>query len=624
MSDSPDEDLGLDRPIARRDFLDGMLLSAGALALPWSAVPGVQSAPYPPALTGLRGSTDDAFLVAHRLRDGAVDPAWARPHPTGERYDLVVVGAGISGLAAAHFYRERLGSGARILILDNHDDFGGHARRNEFTVGTSTLIGYGGTQSIDTPGSYSEGASALLRQLGIDAARFETAYDQTFNSRFGLEHGYFFDRETWGEDRLVVARKEDAWRSVVDRFPMDPHAKGTIVRVYESTTDHFPGRTQDEKKAALLAISYLDYLTRLALVTPAALPFFQRLTHDLYGVGIDAINALDCASLGFPGFAGLGLDGVPFPRQGRSSYRSVDQPYIHHFPDGNASIARLLVRRLIPGAIPGATMDDVVTARADYGALDRPANRVRLRLSSTVIGAEESAGAVTVSYVRGARAESVRAGHCVLACWHGVIPHLCPSLPAEQREAMRYGAKVPLLYTNVALRNWRAFAAAGVHEIKAAGDAYWLNAGLDFPVSMGRYRFSASPDDPILVFMERTPCKPGLPERDQHRAGRYELLATPWQTLEREVRSQLGRMLGGHGFDPARDIAGITVNRWSHGFTYEYNALFDPVWDPGRAPNEIARRPFGRITIANADAGAFAYTNVSIDEARRAVAELPA
>lgn len=622
MTEFSDRDLGMDRPIPRRDFLDGMVLAAGALAMPWRGGEA-QTAAYPPALTGLRGSTDDAYQVAHRLRDGAVDPAWSRPRPTGERYDLVVVGAGISGLAAAHFYRERVGTRARILILDNHDDFGGHARRNEFTVGGRTLIGYGGTQTIDTPGSYSAASTGLLADLGIDLGRFDTAFDGEFNTRFGLGHGYFFDKETFGEDRLVAEAEGDSWRSVVDRFPMDPYAKGTIIRLYESTTDHFPGKSQEEKKAALLSISYLDYLTRHGLVAERALPFFQRLTHDLYGVGIDAINALDCASLGFPGFEGLGLDGVPFPRQGRSSYRTVDEPYIHHFPDGNASIARLLVRRLIPGSVPGSTMDDVVTARANYGALDRSGGRVRLRLSSTVVHVAEGSGEVTVSYVRGSEAESVTAGHCVLACWHGVIPHLCPSLPAPQREAMRYGAKVPLLYTNVALHNWRAFAAAKVSEIKAPGNAYWLNASLDYPVSMGRYRFAASPDDPILVFMERTPCKPGLPERDQHRAGRYELLATPFATFEREVRSQLGRMLGAHGLDPARDIAAITVNRWSHGFTYEYNALFDPAWAPGQAPNEIARRPFGRITIANADAGSFAYTNGAIDEADRAVRELP-
>ncbi|MEZ4456679.1 MAG: NAD(P)/FAD-dependent oxidoreductase [Gemmatimonadales bacterium] len=587
----------------------------------WRWLLAQDGAAYPPALTGLRGSTDAAFEVAHRLRDGAADPAWSQPADSRERYDLVVVGGGISGLSAAHFYRKRWGRQARILILDNHDDFGGHARRNEFTVDGKLLIGYGGTQSIDTPAAYSEVASGLLRELGIDVSRFETAFDQAFEEHHGLGRGYFFDRETFGEDRLVVHHPGGDWRAAVDQFPLDAFAKGTIVRIYETREDFFPELSQAEKKARLLGMSYVTFLKTVGGVAPAALPFFQRLTQDLYGVGIDAISALDCSSLGFPGFDGLGLDGEPFRGQGRSSYRTVDQPYIYHFPDGNASIARLLVRGLVPGSIPGSTMEDVVTARARYDRLDRPGSAVRIRLASTAVRAVEEGGGVAVTYVKGGQARLVRAKHCVLACWHAVIPNLCPELPAEQREAMKYGVKVPLLYTNVALRNWRAFAEAKVAEIKAPG-AYWLSAGLDFPVSLGRYRFAATPDDPIIVFMERTPCSPGLPERDQHRAGRFELLATPFEKLEREIRSQLGRMLGGHGFDPARDIAGITVNRWSHGYTYEYNALWDPIWEAGKAPNEIARRPFGRITFANADAAAYAYTNAAIDEAYRAVVRI--
>ncbi|MBL8988230.1 MAG: NAD(P)-binding protein [Gemmatimonadetes bacterium] len=624
MTEPSDRELGIDRPIDRRDFLNGMAWSAAAASLPrsWLLDPDQSPGePYPPGLSGLRGSHDGAFEIAHQLRDGAVDPAWLTPTDLRETYDLAIVGAGISGLAAAHFFRQQAGPRARILILDNHDDFGGHARRNEFTVDGTTLIGYGGTQSIDTPSSYSPVAKGLLTELGIDVRKFETAYDQEFEERHGLGRGYFFDKETFGVDRLVVHHEGDEWRAVVDRFPLDPLAKGTIVRLYESRTDHLAGRSIVEKKQALLKMSYAAYLLQVAGVAPAAMPFFQRLTHDLYGVGIDAISALDCRSLGFPGFDGLGLDDAPIARQGRSSYRTVDEPYIYHFPDGNASIARLLVRRLVPGSIPGSTMEDVVTARARYGRLDRPDNACRIRLGATVVRVTETGGDVRLTYVRNRKAERVRARRCVLACWHGVIPHLCPELPAEQKAALKYGVKVPLLYTNVAVRNWKAFAAAKVAEIRSPS-AYWLTAGLDFPVSLGSYRFTAGPDQPAVLFLERTPCKPGLPERDQHRAGRLELLATPFATYEREVRGQLARMLGGFGFDPARDIAGITVNRWSHGYTYEYNALWDPVWEPGKAPHEIARRPFGRITFANADAAAFAYTNASIDEAHRAVGEL--
>ena len=181
--------------------------------------------------------------------------------------------------------------------------------------------------------------------------------------------------------------------------------------------------------------------------------------------------------------------------------------------------------------------------------------------------------------------------------------------------------KVPLVYTNVALRDWKAFASLGVQSFYAPG-SYFTSATLDFPVSLGAYHFSRSPEAPIVLHLLRTPCKPGLPARAQHRIGHAELLATPFETFERNIRDLLGRALGGGGFDPARDIVGITVNRWPHGYAYEYNSLWDPVWPEDQQPCVLGRKQFGRITIANSDAGAYAYTNGAIDQAYRAVSEL--
>jgi spermidine dehydrogenase len=182
--------------------------------------------------------------------------------------------------------------------------------------------------------------------------------------------------------------------------------------------------------------------------------------------------------------------------------------------------------------------------------------------------------------------------------------------------------KVPLVYTNVALRDWKAFQRLGVSTVTAPG-SYFFRMMLDFPVDLGDYRSSRTPVEPAVVKLLRTPCQPGLPARDQHRAGRAELLATPFDSFERNLRDQMRRMLGPGGFDPARDITAITVNRWSHGYTYEYNSLWDADWPEDQQPCVIARQPFGRITIANADAGAFAYTDAAIDQAWRAVRELP-
>ncbi|HTH33838.1 MAG TPA: NAD(P)/FAD-dependent oxidoreductase, partial [Xanthobacteraceae bacterium] len=300
--------------------------------------------------------------------------------------------------------------------------------------------------------------------------------------------------------------------------------------------------------------------------------------------------------------------------------------YTFHFPDGNASIARLLVRDLIPGAVPGASAEDVVAARIDYAKLDRAALPVRLRLNSTAVGARNvgaaaSAKEVEVAYTRGGEVYSVRASACVLACWNMIIPYLCPDLPESQKQALRYGVKTPLIYANVALRNWRAFKALGVSQVYAPG-AYFSSASLNFVIDIGGYASPRSPDEPMLIRLVRTPCQPGLPERDQNRAGQHDILNTSFETFEHNIRDQLGRILKSGGFDAANDITAITVNRWPHGYAYEYNPLFDPDWPDGQAPNVIGRARFGRIAIANSDAGAAAYTDSAIDQAYRAVQEL--
>jgi len=305
-----------------------------------------------------------------------------------------------------------------------------------------------------------------------------------------------------------------------------------------------------------------------------------------------------------------------------------EEPYIFHFPDGNATVARLLVRRLIAGSVPGTTMEDVVTAKADYSKLDREGNAVRIRLGATVVNVkrrvrEPQADEVEVAYVLDGRLKRVKARFCVLACYNAMVPYLCPELPETQKKALKYCVKAPFLYTRVALRNWEPFVKLGIHQIQAPG-SYHSYVGLDFPVSLGQYRFPGKPDEPAALFLLRTPCSPGAPRRDQYRAGRYELLSTAFPTIERNTREQLQRMLGEAGFDAARDIAAITVNRWAHGYAYEFDSYSDRDLPAGPRPNVIGRAPFGNITIANSDSAARAYTDAAIDEAWRAVRELPA
>ena len=645
-SESRDRELGMHSDITRRDFLNGIAVGAGgalttawfpALALGQSSSASAQDSPsyYPPSRTGMRGSHPGSYEVAHALRDGNFWQKAGAPVDLEEEYDLIVVGGGLSGLAAAYFYRKRAGSSARILILDNHDDFGGHAKRNEFDFGGRELLTNGGTYAIESPFPYSKQARGLLTELGINPPALEKkcADDKVYA---GLGFGEFFDKETFGAERLVPGAPDvfgevaapGKWAEFLAKTPLSAQAQRDIARIQDAKTDYMPGLPQAEKKARLSKMSYQDFLLNLVKAHPDVIPFYKTRTHGLYGVGIDAVPALDCWALHFPAFQGMGLDRVPSKGLTFTALGEVTpQERSHfHFPDGNASIARMLVRSLVPGSAPGNTAEDIVTAKVDYSRLDAAGTSVRIRLNATAVAArhvEKSASAkqVEVIYGRDQKAYKVRGKGVVLACWNMVIPYLCPELPPEQKEALHYGVKVPLVYTVVGIRNWNSFQKLGVRGISCPG-MYHSSVNLDQAVKIGDYEPPQSPHDPILVRMLRTPCQPGLSARDQQRAGHYELLATPFETFERNIRDQLARVLGDGGFNPARDIAAITVNRWPHGYAYEYNPLWDPDWPEGKRPCDIARRPFGRITIANSDAAAAAYTDQAIDQGYRAVQEL--
>lgn len=630
--------------ITRRDFLNGIAVSIGASLLPSCShqpeAHGEHIADYyPPALTGLRGNHKGSFEIFHELRDGKFSQALTKRGVPHEQYDLVIVGAGISGLSAAYFYRKHAGPNARILILDNHDDFGGHAKRNEFKINGRTLLGFGGTFAIDSPAPYSDVAKGLIKELGIDVKRWSQVVDPEIYRKHELRPAIFFDRETFGSDKVVrfpagfnmwagfselSEWDSKTWDLFLGELPIADAAKKDFRNLCTSKIDYLPHHSSAEKKSKLATMSYADFLTKIVKAHRDVVKLLQTRLQGLYGVGIDAVPAQDAWGLEMPGFQGMKLDPDFGTGMNRDSmeYEQGGDSYFFHFPDGNASIARLLVRNLIPESIPGHDMDDLISVRCDYSKLDQTSAPSRIRLNSTVVRVNQSSKQVEVSYVRNGKVENVNASHCILACWSSVIPYLCPDLPEKQKEDLAYEVKVPLLYTNVAISNWNAFVKAGINSAYCPGSYHsWLN--LDLPVSIGNYKCSQTPDEPIVIHMMRTPCSPGLSARQQHRAGRIELLGTKFETIEDKIRDQLNRILGSSGFNAARDIRAITVNRWAHGYAYQYNSLFDPFWLEGKeTPCERARKPFGSIAIANADAAAYAYTDAAIDQAYRAVTEI--
>lgn len=617
--------------ITRRDFLNGVAITVAAGMTPLQLL---QAAPdgryYPPALTGLRGSHVGSFEVAHQM-------GWEKKVfdteklPITEDYDLVVVGGGLSGLSAAWFYREKHPK-AKILILENHDDFGGHAKRNEFQAGGRMIIGYGGSEALQSPNHlYSKEVNGLLKKLGVTIKRFETAFDRQFYPNLGLSRGVFFDKENFGEDKLVtgdptpmvaddIAPDQLHARSIrefINDFPLPATDRQALIDLHTAPKDYLPGKTAEEKADYLAATSYRNFLLKDVGLSEGAVKYFQSRTNDFMALSIDAVAAADAYSVGFPGFAGMNL--APISEEAAAE---MEEPYIYHFPDGNASVARLLVRSLIPGVAPGHTMDDIVLATFDYARLDQPKAPVRLRLNSTAVSVRNVDGGVHISYSRGGQLAQVRGKRCILACYNMMIPYLLKDLPAPQAHALSQNVKYPLVYTKVVIRNWQSFQKLGVHEIYAATQPY-SRIKLDYPVSMGGYDHPRDPTQPIGLHMVYVPTSPnsGMNARDQARAGRGKLYGQTFEQLEAQLRDQLQRMLGPGGFKHETDILAITVNRWSHGYASFSNSLFDDA-DENEALMNLARKPVGHVSIANSDAAWSAYAHAAIDEAYRAVGEI--
>jgi spermidine dehydrogenase len=613
--------------ITRRDFLDGVACAIVAGMAPRPGLAAAGDAPYPPARTGYVGSRPQDFAIAHSIRDGqryALDSK-----PVTEHYDYIVIGSGIGGLACAHYLRQARPK-ARILILDNHDEFGGHARRNEFNVGGRFLLGYGGSESLEgVRRRWSRTALDCIASIGVDVDRLERAFQVGLYPGLGLSSGLFFPRETYGVDRLVTGdpvrqlptdipaelHHGRAPAQFLADCPLQPGQRSRLLALFTDPRDVLGGKSDAEKRRLLEKTSYHDYLKGYFGLDDRSLAMFDGRTLDLFACKATAVSSLLAWECQYPGFQGLGL------KMSREGILEGD-PYVHHFPDGNATLARLFVRKLIPAVAPGDTMEDVIGARFDYSQLDRDANDVRLRLSSTVVALGNRGAGADVLYMRNGELTRAAATHAVYSGYSAMLPYICTDLGAEQRHAVADQVKAPLIYVNVALRSWRSWVNRGVHYVNNPA-GFYSHLKLDYPVSLGDYRFPANPDQPMILHLLHVPWPDGPVKdlRSAWRAGRQIAYTLPFDEFESRARDELTRILGPGGFDAQRDVAAITVNRWGHGYAYDMDTLFD---DEATSKRETAlsRQPVGRIHFAGTDAAWMAYAHWAMDSAHRAAQEI--
>ena len=643
--------MGMKMSITRRDFLNGTalviaggstgtLLSCQKLNQSSSETKTVQhplsrtvTSPqnYPPQLTKLRGNHQGSFDVAHEMafKKMTFDVS---PQKSIEQYDLVVVGAGISGLSSAFFYQQRFPTHT-ILILDNHDDFGGHARRNEFHATKDNgepvfRLSFGGSESIDSPKTYSKVAGALLKSLGIEYQLFEKYYDQEFFKKEKLQLGVFFNQKTFGKSCLIPQQPTE--NNAAAFFPKTPLSKGdqtALIELYAKPQDYLGKMPHADREAYLAQLSYDHFLTKHVGLPQTAKVFLEDICLEYFGFSIDCLSTLEAYHSGYPGLSKLGLKA-----------NEEEEPYIYHFPDGNASIARLLVKKLIPQVVSNPqhsehmnAMEAIVLDQFDYQKLDQAKHHIRLRLNSTVVqvknihpsdSSKSSQGSVMIGYKSDQQTYRVDAKQVILACNSHMIPYLANELPQQQQQDLLKNVKVPMIYGKILVKNWHVFKKLGTWQIYAPKSPYCL-VMMDYPVSMGGYDYPKSPDDPVVIHMVRVPVPygTGLPLRAAYRLGRSEVYQQSYQQLESVMLDQLREIyqLANENLD--ENILAITINRWGHGYSYEANELFDSETEIKRILASV-KHPQGHLHIANGDADWQPYMNGAIDQAWRAVNEI--
>jgi spermidine dehydrogenase len=611
----------MNEPISRRDFLNGALVAGAGILLrgqmpatdsladAWNGYGGVGDYRHS------NGNTYDVMNTAHAMRDGTFEQSVASATDTGEMYDLVSVGGGLSGLAAAVFFQKN--KSGRCLVLDNHPIFGGEAKRNELLVDGQRLIAHQGSAIYLVPqkGGYTDRFYDLI---GMDRRVLEyqrwrgpspemplsqSPYEEPKN------YGFYFGSQFGKRPGVWVL---DPWGRKLDGAPLSDAVKAELMR-WRTVNDEGP-RPQTEGDAIsrqLDTITLEDHLmARHHISRETVRNFLSPVEGGGYGLGPDALSA----------YCAYAIE-TEFPGDGDATLG--DQM----FPDGNTGFARLMVKTLIPAAFAGLrTVDAVWRNRVHFDALDRAGQPTRIRLNATVVRVEHagdpaSAPHVVVTYVKGKRLFRVKSRAVVMAGGSWTSKHIVRDLPTTHRDAYAQFYRSPCLMANVAVHNWRF-----LYKMGMSGCRWFEGLGNYLSVRkmavIGDENRTIGPDSPTVLTIKVLFAQPGLPIGEQGSRGRAQLLGTSFAQYERAFREQLGDMFAPGGFDPRRDIAGIILNRWGHAYVNPQPGFFFGV-DGKPAGRDVLRdRPHGRIAFANTDlAGAMDHRN-SIREADRAVRQL--
>jgi spermidine dehydrogenase len=635
-----DRKLGLNSRITRRDFLNSSLLGSGtallSAACPMHSFPFAQAQAEPGAAAApqddfsgyggvgdyqeANGNTLPVMQAAHRIRDNFYQQHPQPPEETGELFDLIIVGGGLTGLMTAHEYAKHSEGRQHCLILENHPVFGGEARQNEFEVNGYRLVGPQGSNDFYPP---QEGSNTQLDQFFTEFHLPRTYTFQTWNPalkplRFsfdnyanmdGFEEGYvdvayYFDEKSGARKPSWML---NIWSNNLKGTPFTDRAREDLLN-----WRHDSGRAGDEDPRFLDTITYKHYLEVVKGYDPEVTKFSQPIVGLLGGVGSDAV----AARVGH----GLVFTYQKSPRHTLS------------FPGGNSTMGRHLVRGLIPGSISGEfTFEGVMNGRIDFAALDKLGQPTRIRLRSTVIRVEHEAHAstkegtkdlVAVTYECKGRVCRTRARAVVMASGGWVNKRILFGMPEDIRSAYEQFLYAPALIANVALTNWRFLYKLGAPAVRWMDDGtmfgYCANIRRDMVI--GDYNPPLDPEKPSLLTFYMGLYTPGHSAREQGTLGRMRLLSTTYADYERTIRRQMTEMFGSLGFDAKRDIAGIVLNRWGHariiqppGFYYGVNGK--------PSPREIVAKGFGRIAIGHSELnGAQNYTG-AFQHAKRCAEE---